>query len=86
MDMQVVMANRQVFTTERGFLGIRPRALREGDICCILFGAMVPIMLRRKPNSRYVLVGESYVHSIMQGETMEAFREGKFDVADFGLD
>ncbi|GIC94867.1 uncharacterized protein Aud_002197 [Aspergillus udagawae] len=86
MDMQVVMANRQVFTTKRGFLGIGPRALREGDTCCILFGAMVPIMLRRKPNSRYVLVGESYVHGIMQGETMEAFREGKFDVADFGLD
>ncbi|GFF33938.1 heterokaryon incompatibility protein 6, OR allele [Aspergillus udagawae] len=86
MDMQVVMANRQVFTTKRGFLGIGPRALREGDICCILFGAMVPIMLRRKPNSRYVLVGESYVHGIMQGETMEAFREGKFDMADFGLD
>ncbi|GFF27726.1 heterokaryon incompatibility protein 6, OR allele [Aspergillus udagawae] len=86
MDMQVIMANRQVFTTKRGFLGIGPRALREGDICCILFGAMVPIMLRRKPNSRYVLVGESYVHGIMQGETMEAFREGKFDMADFGLD
>ncbi|GIJ88298.1 hypothetical protein Asppvi_007218 [Aspergillus pseudoviridinutans] len=86
MDMQVVMANRQVFITKRGFLGIGPRALKEGDICCILFGAMVPIILRRKPNGRYVLVGESYVHGIMQGETMGAFREGQFDVVDFGLD
>ncbi|KAK1749916.1 heterokaryon incompatibility protein-domain-containing protein [Echria macrotheca] len=85
LDVQVAAADRVLFVTRRGFLGLGPRILEEGDICCVIFGAMVPLVLRPKPNGQYVLVGESYIHGIMRGEGMEAFREGKFDATEFSI-
>jgi hypothetical protein len=60
---------RKLFSTGNGFLGLGPRVLKEGDVCCILFGAPVPFVLRRV-GDQYKLVGEAYVHGVMKGEAV----------------
>ncbi|ETN39900.1 uncharacterized protein HMPREF1541_06126 [Cyphellophora europaea CBS 101466] len=52
---------RRFFATDSGLLGVGPRVLRKGDICCILYGGSVPYILRRV-GDRYRLVGEAYIH------------------------
>ena len=61
--------HRKFFRTKKGFIGLGPRSMRQGDLVCILHGGRVPFILR-KEGSHYRLVGESYVHGIMEGEAM----------------
>jgi hypothetical protein len=60
---------RKVFCTKQGVLGLGPALLGEGDLCCVMFGAQVPFILRRV-GEKYKLVGEAYVHGVMKGEAM----------------
>ena len=60
---------RKVFCTKHGMLGLGPTILRAGDLCCILFGAHVPFILRRVAE-KYRLVGEAYVDGVMRGEAI----------------
>jgi hypothetical protein len=64
-----VCCERKLFSTRHGMLGLGPRLLREGDLCCILFGATIPFILRPL-GQQYRLVGEAYVHPLMYGEEM----------------
>ncbi|KAH8769679.1 heterokaryon incompatibility protein-domain-containing protein [Hyaloscypha sp. PMI_1271] len=76
---------RKVFCTKQGTLGLGPALLREGDLCCILFGARVPFILRRVRDN-YQLVGESYVHGIMKGEAVVDWMIGeKYEMQTFTL-
>ncbi|KAK5988139.1 hypothetical protein PT974_12279 [Cladobotryum mycophilum] len=62
-----VMADRCVFTTREGYLGLGPASLREGDEVWLLQGARVPFAL--SPDHR--LRGEVYLHGWMHGEMLE---------------
>lgn len=64
---------RRVFATSEGFLGVGPDHVRPGDRVCILYGLDVPFVLR-PVGDRYELVGEAWVHGIMDGEFMEEDR------------
>lgn len=75
---------RKLFRTTRGYFGLGPRALREGDICCILLGSRVPIVLR-KVNTHYVLVGEAYLHGFMDGDVFEMEGSGRWILQSFEL-
>lgn len=69
-------AERIFFTTKRGLFGIGPRVLKPGDICSILAGSRVPLILR--PSSEkgcYKLVGECYVGGVMWGEMVRKAQE-----------
>ncbi|KAH8665064.1 heterokaryon incompatibility protein-domain-containing protein [Tricladium varicosporioides] len=59
------------FVTEAGYLGIGPSNIEVDDWIVILQGVELPLALRRKENGRYRLLGESYVHGIMDGEAFE---------------
>ena len=61
--------HRKFFRTKKGFIGLGPRSMRQGDLVCILYGGRVPFILRKEGN-HYRLVGESYVHGIMEGEAV----------------
>ena len=61
--------NRALFSTERGYIGLGPPHCRPGDLVCILFGGEVPFVLR-PVGGRYQLVGDAYVHGIMEGEAL----------------
>jgi len=59
-----VLVGRKVFATQRGMLGIGPAILRDGDICCLLSGKPLPMILRQDGTS-YKLVGEAYIRGVM---------------------
>jgi hypothetical protein len=58
---------RTLFGTRTGRVGIGPYSMRSSDLVVILKGGQTPYILRKK-NDHHVLVGECYVHGIMQGE------------------
>ncbi|GME60225.1 heterokaryon incompatibility protein-domain-containing protein [Neofusicoccum parvum] len=63
---------RTVFRTDAGQLGNGPRRLEVGDQVWVLAGASVPFVLRAQARGGYQLVGEAYVHGIMNGEALDA--------------
>lgn len=58
------------------FKGLGPAALQEGDIIVVLLGGPVPYLLRPAAGLHtYTLVGECYVHGIMNGEALHHVRD-----------
>ena len=57
------------FTTTKGFMGLAPDIAQVGDKVCLISGCCTPFIIRADgPN--FCLVGESYVHGVMDGELM----------------
>jgi hypothetical protein len=66
---------RALFITETGYMGMGK--VEEGDEIWVLLGGDVPFVLRPVPgSSEYTLVGDCYLHGIMDGEAV-ADLEGK---------
>ena len=61
---------RRPFVTVKGFVGLAPGHVEEGDIIVIFPGARFPYVLRGCDDGMYMLVGETFVHGIMYGEFM----------------
>ncbi|OCK94178.1 uncharacterized protein K441DRAFT_660464, partial [Cenococcum geophilum 1.58] len=61
---------RRPFVTVKGFVGLAPKHVDEGDIIVIFPGARFPYVLRGCDDGMYMLVGETFVHGIMYGEFM----------------
>jgi hypothetical protein len=57
--------------TRRGLLVIGPYRAKEGDTISTLYGVSLPIVLRKRENGEYLVVGDAYVHGIMKGQVME---------------
>ena len=65
-------SGRRFFCTKQGRLGLGPSETTVGDKVYVFNGAPVPFLLRRKSSIEYhTLVGEAYVHGMMQGEGLE---------------
>ncbi|KAF2466544.1 HET-domain-containing protein [Lindgomyces ingoldianus] len=45
--VQAVIWNRRLMRTKRSWLGLAPKATRDGDLVCILYGCSVPVILRK---------------------------------------
>ncbi len=56
--------------TKRGYLGTVPNLGKVGDVVAIMKGGAVPFLLQRSTtrNGAFRVVGECYVHGIMNGE------------------
>jgi hypothetical protein len=64
---------RRFFTTTRGFIGLTSPGTQEGDTVCLLRGAATPFIFRSHHSPSlgtrtWEIVGEAYVHSLMNGE------------------
>jgi hypothetical protein len=66
----IVTRRRRLFRTARGYVGLSAGSVKAGDEMCVLFGSLVPIVLRREGRS-WRVVGECYVHGIMDGEVLK---------------
>ncbi|KAK3207209.1 hypothetical protein GRF29_103g218942 [Pseudopithomyces chartarum] len=66
---------RRFFISKDGYFGLAPSSAREGDLVAVIYGAKVPLVLRRN-GSAFEVVGESYVHGLMQGEAIEKWSLG----------
>ena len=64
-------ADRRLFATDRGYIGLGPAEMQKGDHVYILSGGNLPYLLRPVPRPRprtFELVGDCYLHGIMYGE------------------
>ena len=78
--------HRKCFITEKGYFGLGPLAIQEGDLCCVLFGARVPFIVRStRTAGHYRLVGECFAHGLMRGEATRAWREGSLTAEEIFL-
>lgn len=64
---------RRVFATQRGFIGLGPDYVQEGDMVVILHGGEIPFVLRPVKDGRpghYELLGETWMYGMMEGQFM----------------
>lgn len=74
--ISLVVANRTLFVTERGYLGIGSNRVATGDLVVVAPGLGMPLILRKQTSKdRHLMVGVSYVHGIMKGEFMGSLSE-----------
>ncbi|KAK4108829.1 hypothetical protein N656DRAFT_783790 [Canariomyces notabilis] len=87
-----VMLDRRLFVTEEGYIGAGPLSAEVGDSVYVLAGGHVPLVLRRRVEGdgdesfQFAVVGDCYVHGIMQGEALgEALESEVFCWTDIRL-
>lgn len=87
MEMATAMINRRFVVTERGYHGLAPALARVGDVCCVVFGANTPFIVRpaAQRHQHFELVGEAYVHGVMKGEIFERSAGVEFQEEDIVL-
>ena len=67
--MSLACKGRRFYRSHKGFMGLAPNIAKEGDKICLILGCCTPLIIRGGgPN--FSLVGESYVHGVMNGELM----------------
>jgi len=59
------------FISEKGYVGLAPEDSKPGDVVCVIIGAIVPYVLRKLNAQEFRLVGEAYVHWVMDGEALD---------------
>lgn len=64
-------SNRSLGRTAQGRYALGPKVMEKGDVVCVLFGGKMPFLLRPWNDGKFLLVGECYVHGLMQGEAIE---------------
>ncbi|KAI5865872.1 HET-domain-containing protein [Durotheca rogersii] len=67
------LADRRVFRTERGYIGLGSALAEVGDEIVVVQGAKVPLILRAR-ETQWTLQGDCFLKGIMQGE---AYHEDK---------
>ena len=67
--MKAAVKLRRIGVTAKRYLGLFPRGTQIGDHVCVVTGVCVPFVIRRhETEDKYQLIGECYVHGIMDGE------------------
>ena len=64
------ISGRKLCVTRKGYIGLVSEDAIEGDTICVFVGADVPFVLRRC-DDRYKLLGDCYIHGIMNEEILE---------------
>lgn len=70
--------------TARGYLGLGPPLVQPGDVCCILWGGQVPFILRAV-DEHWILIGEAYVHGVMEGQVLDFMEEEMLEERSFEI-
>lgn len=85
-DMTWVCMPHRAFRTVSGHIGLGPRILKNGDMCCVLFGSALPMILRKCASDRldkYVVLGEAKLQGFMNCEAITLWRLGKLQIQTF---
>ncbi|KAH7119300.1 heterokaryon incompatibility protein-domain-containing protein [Dactylonectria macrodidyma] len=70
------VSNLRFCTTQEQRFGQVSKEAKPGDLICVLLGAEIPYILRAEKTGNYQLVGQCYLHGVMQGETL---LDGKYE-------
>jgi hypothetical protein len=93
-DYDTITSNYLVFSGKnRLSYGLCPTAAQAGDLVCILFGGLVPFILRPDPihgdcDSRQIhvsLIGECYIHDGMHGELVTPRARVELDTVELQI-
>jgi len=81
---------RTFMITERGFVGLGPWVLKQGDVCSFIPGSKVPFMFRPcsimtsgVQHRQFRLLGDAYLHGMMRGEVHALVRDEELAVEPF---
>jgi hypothetical protein len=73
-------SGRKYFVSRRGYLGVDPTTTSPGDVIAIVLSLGTPLVLKAIGKDHYQIVGEAYVHGIMDGELMGDSPVQQFDI------
>jgi hypothetical protein len=59
------------FLSKKGYIRIAPEFTVPRDMIYVIFGAIAPYVLRRASEIGFELVGEAYIHGIMDREAID---------------
>ncbi|KAJ6195223.1 hypothetical protein J3E72DRAFT_271480 [Bipolaris maydis] len=68
------------FLTRDGRLGLGPRITEGGDQIWLPMGADTPFVLRPLHDGNFKILGQAYLHGVMQGEAVAHLTEDDFEV------
>lgn len=77
-----------LIATEGGLLSLARGCVAPGDQVCVLLGCSVPTILRQVPNierEEYILIGESYINGMMDGEAIDKLGKGEYKLQQITL-
>jgi hypothetical protein len=82
-DIKAFLASAEVWATarrfvitEKGYYGLAPQIVQEGDMCCVIYGMCVPVILRKiAEDNRCKFVGEAFMFGLMNGEAIKHIEE-----------
>ncbi|EEU35267.1 uncharacterized protein NECHADRAFT_88090 [Fusarium vanettenii 77-13-4] len=77
--------SRKLFITKTGYIGLAPPSAQPGDAVVLFSGGRVPFIVREEisdSSKYYRVVGETYVHGIMDGELLSVI-EGDWEDLSF---
>jgi hypothetical protein len=63
---------RKTVKTTNEYIGLASSETLSGDKVCIINGGQLPFILGEE-DGHYLLMGECYIHGIMDGEAVDAF-------------
>lgn len=81
-DMRSACTIRRCFITKKGRVGVGCTSLAKGDTVAVIFGAGTPHLLRRY-KEEWLFVGDCYLDGVMEGQSIEAWREGELEERRF---
>jgi hypothetical protein len=81
-DIKLACYQRCFFSTIGGRIGLAPENAKKGDLVCIFYNGYTPFILRPEEGAekRWRLIGESYVHGLMNGESLEMLERDQDEV------
>lgn len=71
--------------TAKGYFVLGPQVLAKGDRICVLWGGKMCFCLRPLDQGRFLLVGECYVHGLMNGEAVRLLEKKELQEEKFVL-
>jgi hypothetical protein len=82
--VRLLCTGRRYIITKKGYLDLGQGCADIGDKICVLFGGNTPYLLRQD-SGHHRMIGECYVHGIMQGEVIEEWEAGRLTQECFEL-
>ena len=70
LAMMICSLGRKMVRTRKGYIGLTSHLVQVGDQVGLFSGSRVPLIVRRT-HSYCQLLGESYIHGMMQGELFD---------------
>jgi Heterokaryon incompatibility protein (HET) len=81
--VEATLQFRTLFVTQTGYLGLGPLTMQPNDMVCVLLGCSIPVVIRIEAPNRHVLIGECYMHGIMDGEALKPGWEREVQTFNF---